>query len=97
MHVGICRLTLRLPEVSSLKEKRQIARSLSDRIRNRFNVAVAEVDDADLRQRLTLGVCCVSNDRAHTDAMLSNLINFIEETRSDTDLVDLQTEIISGI
>ena len=97
MHVGICRLTLRLPEVSSLKEKRQIARSLSDRIRNRFNVAVAEVDDADLRQRLTLGVCCVSNDRAHADAMLSNLINFIEESRSDTDLVDLQTEIISGI
>ena len=97
MHVGICRLTFHLPEVSSLKEKRQIARSLNDRIRNRFNMAVAEVDDANLRQRLTLGVCCVSNDRAHADAMLSNLINFIEETRTDTDLVDLQTEIISGI
>ena len=97
MHVGICRLTLRLPLVSSLKEKRQIARSLSDRIRNRFNVAVAEVADTDLRQRLTLGVCCVSNDRAHADAMLSSLINFIEETRTDAELVDIQTEIISGI
>ncbi len=97
MHVGICKLTLRLPEVSNLKEKRQIARSLGDRIRKRFNMAVAEVDDTDLRQRLTLGVCCVSNDRAHADAMLSNLINFIEETRSDTELVDIQTEIVSGI
>ena len=97
MHVGICRLTLRLPLVSSLKEKRQIARSLSDRIRNRFNVSVAEVADTDLRQRLTLGVCCVSNDRAHADAMLSSLINFIEETRTDAELVDIQTEIISGI
>ena len=83
MHVGICRLTLHLPEASSLKEKRQIARSLGDRIRNRFNVAVAEVDDADRRQRLTLGVCCVSNDKGHADAMLSSVLNFIEDSRRD--------------
>lgn len=97
MHVGVCRLTLHLPEASSLKEKRQIARSLSDRIRNRFNVAVAEVEDADMRQRLTLGVCCVSNDRGHADAMLSSLLNFIEESRLDVELLDVQTEIISGV
>ena len=97
MHVGICRLTLHLPEVSSLKEKRQIARSLGDRIRNRFNVAVAEVEDADMRQRLTLGVCCVSNDRGHADSMLSELLNFVEESRFDVELLDVQTEIISGI
>ena len=97
MHVGICRLTLHLPEASSLKEKRQIARSLGDRIRNRFNMAVAEVEDADMRQRLTLGVCCVSNDRGHADAMLSGLLNFIEESRLDVELMDVQTEIISGV
>ena len=97
LHVGVCRLTLHLPEASSLKEKRQVARSLSDRIRNRFNVAVAEVEDADMRQRLTLGVCCVSNDRGHADAMLSNLISFIEESRFDVELLDIQTEIISGV
>lgn len=96
MHVGICRLTLHLPAASSLKEKRRIARSLIDRIRNRFNMAVAEVDDADRRQRLTLGVCCVSNDRGHADAMLSALLNYIEESRDDAELVDVQTEIISG-
>ena len=97
MHVGVCRLTLYLPEASSLKGKRQIARSLSVRIRNRFNVAVAEVEDANMRQRLTLGVCCVSNDRGHADAMLSNLLNFIEESRLDVELVGVQTEIISGV
>ncbi len=97
MHVGICRLTLHLPEASSLKEKRQIARSLGDRIRNRFNVAVAEVDDADRRQRLTLGVCCVSNDRGHADAMLSSVLNFIEDSRRDVEVLDVQTETISGI
>ena len=89
-------MTLHLPESSSLKDKRQVARSLADRLRNRFNVAVAEVEDADMRQRLTLGVCCVSNDRGHADAMLSSLLNFIEESRLDVELLDVHTEIISG-
>ena len=97
MHVGICKVTLLLPEVSSLKEKRQVARSLSDRVRNRFNVAVAEVEDGDLRQRLTLGFSCVSNDRGHADAMLSNLLNFIEESRFDAEILDVQSEIIGGV
>lgn len=97
MHVGICRLTFHLPEASSLKEKRQISRSLGDRIRNRFNMAVAEVEDTDMRQRLAVGVCCVSNDRGHADAMLSGLLNFIEESRLDVELLDVQTEIISGV
>ena len=90
-------MTLHLPESSSLKEKRQVARSLTDRIRNRFNVAVAEVEDSDMRQRLTLGLCCVSNDRGHADAMLAGIISFIEESRLDVDLLDVQTEIISGV
>ena len=89
-------MTMHLPEASSLKDKRQVARSLADRLRNRFNVAVAEVEDADMRQRLTLGVCCVSNDRGHADAMLSSLLNFIEESRLDVELLDVHTEIISG-
>ena len=50
-----------------------------------------------MRQRLTLGVCCVSNDRGHADAMLSSLISFIEESRFDVELLDIQTEIISGV
>ena len=97
MHVGICKLTLHLPESSSLKEKRQVARSLTDRIRNRFNVAVAEVEDADLRQRLTLGVCCVSNDRGHADAMLAAVVNYVEESRLDLELLYVQSEIVSGV
>ena len=97
MHVGICKLTLHLPEVSSLKDKRQVARSLSDRIRNRFNVAIAEVEDMDRRQRLTLGISCVSNDRGHADAMLSNLLDFVEQSRFDAELVDVQTEIVGGV
>ncbi|MEC8910082.1 MAG: DUF503 domain-containing protein, partial [Chloroflexota bacterium] len=54
MHLGVCRIMLHLPESGNLKDKRQVARSLSDRIRNTFNVAVAEVEDQNLWQRLTL-------------------------------------------
>ena len=45
MHIGVCRIMLHLPDSASLKDKRQVARSLSARIRNTFNVAVAEVAD----------------------------------------------------
>jgi len=81
-------MMLHVPEAQSLKEKRQAARSLTSRIRNQFNVAVAEVDDNDLWQRLTLGVCCVSNDHGHADEILSRVVSFVQETRSDLELLE---------
>jgi len=97
LHIGVCRLMTHLPESNSLKAKRQVARSLTTRIRNQFNVAVAEVDDNDLWQRLTLGICCVSNDSAHANEMLSRVVSFVEDSRGDLVLLDYETEIISGV
>ncbi len=97
MHLGVCRIMLHLPESGSLKDKRQVARSLSARIRNKFNVAVAEVEDQELRQRLTLAICCVSTDPAHANEMVSKVVAFVEESRRDLELLDYQTEIISGV
>ena len=97
MHIGVCRLMLHLPEANSLKAKRQVARSLTARVRNQFNVAVAEVADNDLWQRLTLGICCVSNHSAHADEILAHVVSFVEESRGDVVLLDYQTEIISGV
>jgi len=97
MHLGVCRIMLHLPDSGSLKDKRQVARSLSTRIRNQFNVAVAEVEDQDLWQRLTLAVCCVSTDSAHANEMVSKVVAFVEESRRDLELLDYQTEIISGV
>ena len=88
---------LHLPESGSLKDKRQISRSLSARIRNTFNVAVAEVEDQDLWQRLTLAVCCVSTDSSHANEMVSNIVQFVEESNRDLELLDYETEIISGV
>ena len=77
--------------------KRQVSRSLSARIRNKFNVAVAEVEDQELWQRLTLAVCCVSTDASHANEMVSNVVAFVEESQRDLELLDFQTEIISGV
>ena len=88
---------LHLPESSSLKDKRQISRSLSARIRNTFNVAVAEVEDQYLWQRLTLAICCVSTDSSHANEMVSNIVQFVQESNRDLELLDYETEIISGV
>lgn len=97
MQIGVCRVSLFLPGVQSLKGKRQIARSITSRIRNQFNVAVSEVEDQDLWQRLTLGICCVSNDAGHANQVLSNVVSFVEDQRRDLEVLDYETEIINGV
>ena len=97
MHVGVCRLELHLPDSHSLKDKRQVSRSLTSRIRNQFNVAVAEDSEEELWQRLTLVICCVSNEVGHANEMLSKVVSFVEESRRDLELLDVGTEIVSGV
>ncbi len=70
---------------------------MAARIRNQFNVTVAEADDNDLWQRLTLGVCCLSNDTKHANEILSNVVAFVEKSRDDLELLDYETEIIAGL
>jgi len=61
MYVGALRLELYMPQCRNLKEKRQVIKSIIDRTRSRYNVAIAEVDKHDLWQLGSLGVTCVSN------------------------------------
>src|SRR5205807_3861063 len=65
--IGSLVVTLHVPESHSLKEKRQVVRSVVERVRRTFNVAVAEVDDQDTWQLATLGVACISGDGRHAD------------------------------
>lgn len=78
MVVGILRLTLFLPENHSLKGKRQVLRAIKDRVRNKFNVSVAETDGNDLWQRAEIGICQVGNDRAFVDSALREVANFVD-------------------
>ncbi|MFC1982167.1 DUF503 domain-containing protein, partial [Chloroflexota bacterium] len=77
MHVGICNIRLRLPENLSLKGKRQVLKSINTRVRSKFNVSIAEVDDNDLWQLATLGICCVSNNKRQVNEVLSKVADFI--------------------
>ena len=95
MNVGTCKIRLRLPENSSLKGKRQVLKSITARLKNKFNVSIAEVDDNDLWQLATLGVCCVSNDRRYTNEVLSKVVDFVANGRFDAELLDYEIEIIS--
>ena len=96
MNVGVCKVTLRLPENQSLKGKRRVISSLCSRIRNKFNVSVAEVGDNQAWQLATLGITCVSNDSRHADEMLDVVMDFIEATRQDVVVVDCERETITG-
>ena len=97
MHVGLCRVTLRLPGNQNLKEKRGVSRSLTSRIRAKFNVAISEVDDNELWQKLTLGIACISTDSSHANEILSNVVQYIEDSRPDLELLDYELEMVSGV
>lgn len=96
MIVGLARLRLRLPENSSLKGKRGVVRSLCARLQNEFHVAAAEVESNDLWQVADLGVACVSNERAHAAAVLDRVVRYVESTRLDLELLDVETELIDA-
>ena len=87
MNVGVCKLSLRLPENQSLKGKRRVVSSLCSKVRNKFNVAIAEVGDNETWQLATLGVTCVSNNSRHVDEVLDQVVAFIERSRDDFELI----------
>lgn len=77
MIVGVVRIELFIPESGSLKTKRFAIKSIKDRLINRFNVSVAEVDNTDKWQRASLGVAAVSNDSKHMESILNNVMNLV--------------------
>lgn len=78
MIVGTCRLRLHLPEAGSLKDKRQVLRSLGDRLRKRYGVSVAEIDEQAAWQTAVLGVACVSASPAVCRRLLDDLVRWTE-------------------
>ena len=97
MNVGVCRIKLRLPENLSLKGKRHILKSITTRIRNRFNVSVAEVDDQNLWQLATLSICCVSNSSRYTNEVLSKVVDFIVGSRFEVEILDYEIELLTAL
>ncbi len=93
MVIGVLRIFFRLPETHSLKEKRWQLKSLTARIRSRFNVSIGEIDMQDKWQLAVLGVAHLSNDRAHSNQVLDQVLNFAENDRR-MELTDSQMEFL---
>ena len=95
MVVGICRLDLRISANNSLKGKRRILKRIIERVKNKFNVSIAEVGNNDLWQSSQIGFCMVGNDKRFINSALDKIIYFIEEinaaeiTKSDIEIINL--------
>ena len=82
MIVGLCTIELYIPDSHSLKAKRQVIRSLKQRLRDKFNVSVAEVGGQDLWQKALLGIACVANESAYVNQVLDQAVNLVRSVPS---------------
>jgi uncharacterized protein YlxP (DUF503 family) len=79
MFVCVARLTLDIPAAASLKAKRQVLRRVTDRVKAKFNVAVAEVEDNDVWNRAVVALAVVGNERRHVNEMMDKILQFIDD------------------
>ena len=94
MVVGICRLSIYFSESGSLKAKRHNLRKIIDRVRAKFNTAVAEVAAQDTWQRSVLGIVVVGNEGRHVQSMVDHISSFIEELYV-AQILDRQVELLT--
>jgi uncharacterized protein YlxP (DUF503 family) len=79
MPIGLLTLEIHIPDARSLKDKRQVLRSLKDRLRSRFNVAIAELDHQETWQRAQIGIVSLSNDPTHLEQSLRAVFDEAEQ------------------
>ncbi len=93
MVLGVIRLRLRMTHVHSLKEKRAVVKSITARIRNRFNIAVSEVAMHDSWHNAEIGICAVGNSEPVINSVLDKVVDYVERTL-DVDMIEPDFEII---
>lgn len=79
MVVSILRFNIDLPDIGSIKEKRQIVRSLKDRVQRKFKLSIAEIDFQDSLRFAQIGAVLVSNSRQYGESVLQKLLHFAED------------------
>lgn len=92
MVTGIVKVKIYVPWVHSLKEKRMVVKSILSRVRNKFNVSIAEVDAQDFHQSIVLGFACVTTDNAHADKIIDTVIKFMDDN-TDGEIVHIEREL----
>jgi uncharacterized protein len=94
LNVGLCILQIRLPGIASLKEKRQVLRSLKDRLRDHYNVSVAEIGHQDLWQRATIGIVGIASAKVPLEQTFSSIQGEVER-RLPGDVLSCELEYLS--
>ena len=89
MYTQSTKLTFYIPHATSLKDKRQVCRSLVDKARQKFNASIAEVDTQDVHQTLTMAVAVVSGSVAYSKQSTEEIIRFMEEV-ADAELTSIE-------
>jgi uncharacterized protein YlxP (DUF503 family) len=93
MPVGLLTLEIQIQDAHSLKDKRQVLRSLKDRLRGRFNVAIAELDGQGSWQHATIGIVSVSNNTAYLEQSLRTVFEESERLLG-RDLISHELELL---
>jgi uncharacterized protein YlxP (DUF503 family) len=95
MIIASCVITLQLEAVFSLKEKRRILKSILNRLPQKFNVAVAEVDHQDVWGTAVIALVMVGNDAARLHSQLPKAVTWLEQQRPDVPIADYEIEIFT--
>ena len=93
MVIGICHLDFIIHENSSLKGKRRVLKKIFNRVREKFNVSIAEVGDNDKWKRSQVGFCIVGNEKRHVNSSLDKVMNFIDDLNL-VEILDSEIEIL---
>lgn len=94
MVVGTALIRLHIPGASSLKDKRSVVRSVVQRLKNTFSLAVAEVAEQDKWQIAVIGIAYVSGDSQHANEVLDKAIDFVEGGHWDAEVIDSEIELL---
>lgn len=94
MVIAVARIRLHLPASQSLKDKRQIVKSLLPQLQRQFQLAAAEVEAHDKLQLAVVGLAYISTDAGHADSVIAHAVDFIARSKHDLELLSYETEVV---
>jgi len=92
MFVGVCTLELYIFHAYSLKDKRQVIKSIIDRLKSRYNISIAEVGHNDVWNKSEIGISCVSNSKSQINEVFNKIVDFIDNDER-VDITNIEMEI----
>ncbi len=92
MKIAVLKIRLYAPWVHSLKEKRMVVKSILAKIRNKYQVSAAEVEEQDVHQTIVIGVAAIAAHNAQADSMMADILDFVEQN-TEAEIVGQEMEV----